>query len=176
MRKKYLALGILLIAIIAIAIPISYFVAEWVVYDASMHIGFTGSGSMHTELAYVTFSGIFNFTNYADISMTVDYANITVHVFEDDIPYNGDMQFIGSVVFPHPYLIGSAVVENELLPAKAQFRFPVSIDVTSQDALNIIQSGNYSVRWNYWDIRFQALACSGILRNKCLSCEFCTET
>jgi len=149
-REKYFALGILLIVIIAIAIPISYFIADSVVYDAINHkFGLIGSGSIQIGLKDVSFAGNFNFTNRADIPLTVDYANLTVCVFDSDLPYDGGLFFIGSVVQDHEYTIGSAIVENELLPAKGQFQFPIGIDVTSDDALNVIRNGNYSAGYVY---------------------------
>jgi len=150
--KSYVAFAILLIVVIAIVIPVSYFVANSVVSDAvyrKFSLGQnSGSGEIHVGSTDVTFSGSFNFGNGADIPLTLDRANITVYVIPADRPYDGSLFFDWVIGWDMPH-IGSASVENEPLPAHGQFSLPLNWHVTSKDALNVIRSGNYSVGW-YW--------------------------
>lgn len=95
MRKKYIALCLLLIVVIAIAIPVSYFVAHAVVSDAVYKFDFASrSGSITVEQSSVAFSGEFVWANSADIPLTIDLVNITIFVYGGS-PYDGNLHFIG---------------------------------------------------------------------------------
>ncbi len=150
--KRYMAFAILLIVVIAIAIPVSYFVANSVVSDAVYYkFNFgdsSGSGIINAGSTNVTFTGNFNFANGADIPLTLDRVNITVYVIPTDHPYDGSIFFDMLMGTGEPH-VGNVLIENELLPAHGQFNLPVNWHVTSQDALDRISTGNYSVGWGW---------------------------
>ncbi len=150
--KRYVAFAILLILVIAIAIPVSYLVANSVVSDAVYYkFNFgqsSGSGTINAGSTGVTFTGNFNFANGADIPVSLDRVNITVYVVPADHPYDGSVFFDWVMAYGKPH-VGSVLVENELLPAHGQFNLPVNWHVTSEDALTLIRTGNYSVGWDW---------------------------
>jgi len=152
--KKHVVLGILLIVIIIIAIPVSYFVALGVVSDAVFRLGFEQNdwGSIHAGTPNVSFVGNFIFTNGAGIPLALDYVKIAVYVFDDGRPYDGNLFYIGSTPPSDPHEIGSFETENELVPANGQVVVPAGFDVTSEDALNVIRSGNYTVGWAFHEL------------------------
>jgi len=147
--NKYVALAIFLIVIIIIATPVTYVIAQEAVSDAVFIFGFdSGSASFQTEPTVALFTGNFTLMNRADIPLTVDYANITVFVSERSNSFNGKVEFFGaSPLTPNSYFIGSIVAENKFLPANSQVIISASSLITSEDVLNLIHAGNYSVLW-----------------------------
>jgi len=151
-NKKYVVLGISLIAIIIIVTPLTYLVAFRVVSDAAVRLGFDSySGSIHTGLTGVSFASEFIFANSANIPLTIDRVNITIFVYSSS-PYDGSLNFMGPPGLPDAIYIGSVVGENKIVPANGQVGVSATFDVTSEDALDLIHSGNYSVGGSYREL------------------------
>jgi hypothetical protein len=151
LRKKYFVLGILLIVVIAIAIPISYFFAWRVVSDAVFKLGFSTSGSISTEATSVSFSGEFIFENSANIQLTIDLVNITIVVYGDS-PYDGNLHYLGTLGIPDAIHIGNMIGESKILPPNGQVEVSATFEVTSEDALDRIHSGNYNIGASFREI------------------------
>ncbi len=157
MRKKYLLSVILLIVILAIAIPISYFIAYRAVSDAVYKLGFaTHSGSITLEPSGATFTGEFVWENSADIPLTIDLANIRIFIY-GGAPYDGTMHFMGPPGFADSILIGNVIGENKVVPAHGQVGVSATFDVTSEDAFHLIHSGNYNVGGSYYELTVSGL-------------------
>ncbi len=152
MRKRYVVFGIFLIIIIIISIPISYFVAYGVVSDAVFRLGFTYSGSIDKELKGISFAGEFTFENGAIIPLTIDVVNISIFVYNSSSHYDSHLYFTGPPRVPDAIDIGDVVSENKIVPPNGQVTISANFDVTSEDALNLIHGGNYSVGGSYREL------------------------
>ena len=49
-------------------------------------------------------------------------------------------------------IFGSVIVENKIVPANGQVGASATLDVTSEDALSLIQTGNYNVGGSYLEL------------------------
>jgi hypothetical protein len=144
-------LGILLIVIIAVAIPISYFVANEVVSDAVYKFGFASRSGTITVEQGVTFAGEFIRANSANIPLTIDLVNITIFVYGGS-PYDGNLHFTGPTGVPDAIYLGNVIVENKIVPTHGQAGVSATLDFTTENALSLIQDENYNVRGSYLEL------------------------
>ncbi len=129
--------GIALIITIIIAIPVfTYVVADNIVTGAVNKLDVTSGAPspIHLGVEDVLYADNFLFTNNANIPLTIDYANITAYITD----YPPSVQ----------YVIASIEVRNETVNANREIGVPLIANVTSEAALNIVNSLSYSVRWS----------------------------
>jgi hypothetical protein len=103
------------------------------------------------EQTGVTFSGEFIWANTANIPLTIDLVNITIFVYGGS-PYDGNLHFTGPPGIPDAIHVGNVIVENKIVPANGQAGVSAAFDVTSEDALSLIQTGNYNVGSSYLEL------------------------
>ncbi len=153
MRKKYITFLILSIIII-ILIPISNFIAFQTVTEAVYHkFGLDSySGSIKIESSAPIFTGKFIWENTANIPLTIDVVNIEVFVYNGNPEVNGTMLFTGPPHLPDSIPIGNIVANNLIIPANGKNEIIRDIPVTSKDALNLIQNGNYVIQASYYEL------------------------
>jgi hypothetical protein len=154
MKKKYVALTILLSIILIVIISGSYFIALNVVSDAVVYrIGFSSrSGSVSIEPTKTTLSGIFILENRADIPLAFD-VNIKVFVYPvENQPFNGNLEFLSGPGFDDMQFIGNVSAKNAQAPPHGQAEVPGSFDIVPEDALNVIRNGNFTVLWVTYEI------------------------
>lgn len=157
MRKKYVAAGILLAIIVALATPISYVVAYGAVSDAVFRLGFAShSGSITVDPSgpgqSFTFAGEFIWANSADFPLTIDLVNITVYVYEGPAEFSGSLHFLGPPGIPDAIHIGSVVGENVVVPARGKGGISRTFSADSLYALSIILSGDYNLGASYREL------------------------
>jgi hypothetical protein len=135
MKRVTIYVFAIVIVTIIITPLYTYLVAHNIVTDAvnALEVDSGSPQPIHIGTNDVTYADYFSFTNRADISLKLDYVNVTV--FVTNFPSN-DAQ----------YAIGGFNIENEtVVDANKQIGFPLSFVVTSEDALNQIYSSSYGI-------------------------------
>jgi hypothetical protein len=147
--NKRVALAIFLSTLLIATLPVSYFIALFAVSDAVGYgIGFgSRAGSISVESTKATLSGVFIFENRANIQLMFD-VNINVYVVPvENQPFDSNFGFNGGPFPDEAQFIGKVSAKNALAPAHGNAEVLGSFDITSEDALNVLRTGNFTVRW-----------------------------
>jgi hypothetical protein len=129
-------------------IPVSYFIALKAVGDVAYIVGFSSrSDSISLNSTNATLSTIFLLENRGNIPITYD-ASITVFISPaENHPFNGNFEFYCGPDFEGWFYIGKVTAENKLAPPHGQAEVPGTFEIVSEEALNVIRSGNFTVLW-----------------------------
>jgi hypothetical protein len=148
---KPIALAILLVVILLLVIPVSYFMALKIMGDANSIVGFSSSNdSIRLTAENATLSTFFLLENRGNIAVTYN-ANITVFVLPvENRPFSGNLEFYFS---PHLenfedwIYLGNVSAKNALAPPHGYAEVPACFDIVSEDALDVMRSGNFTAFW-----------------------------
>ena len=150
MNKKHIAFGVILIAVILT--PVSYFVALDAVSDAVYGLGFDShSGTIQASGSVVSFTGEFIWANKATLSLTIDQVKIAVFVTQSPSEFEGTLNF-GGPPAADAIRIGNVLAENVVIPANGKGGVSRTFEVASEEALNLIRTGNYSLSADYVEL------------------------
>ncbi len=152
--KKFHILIVSLIIILTVTIPVSYIVASKMAQDTVVYgIGFSAQpATINTEAAKATLSTVFNLENRGDAPITFDATfKVWINAVENH-SFTGEVEFNGQPVTEEHYDIGSVTVENAPAPPHGHIEVPGSFEIVSEDALNVIRSGNFHVTWFTIDV------------------------
>jgi hypothetical protein len=151
LNKKYVALGVILIAVILI--PVSYVIALDAVSDAVYGLGFDSySGTMTPTASGASFRGDFVWANNAALSLTIDQVKIAVFVTQSPSEFEGTL-FFGGPPAADAIRIGNVLAENVVIPASGKGGLSGTFEVASEEALNLIRTGNYSLSADYVELK-----------------------
>ncbi len=137
-----------------VTIPVSYIVASKMAQDTVVYgIGFSAQpATINTEAAKATLSTVFNLENRGDAPITFDATlKVWINAVENH-SFTGDVEFSGQPVTEEQYDIGNVTVENAQAPPHGQAEVPGSFEIVSDNALNVIRSGNFHVTWFTIDV------------------------